>query len=110
MSFTQRRRVQRESQNTDNRHTFLWEEGQCPMLHGGFKEPCSQNPNRSVLFVSLWFAQGEYQAKILDRENHEKCFLTVGTLEHAFTTIEAALKDNTLSWLPDTQSKRNNGY
>lgn len=105
MSYAERRKRSEDNDQSHYRHDFGWEEQQLPVLHSGFTEPVSKHPEKSRLFVSLFFANGSYRARIQDRETDEKAFLDVGTLREFLDKVESALANDALDWTPDRQSR-----
>ncbi|MHC4073468.1 MAG: hypothetical protein ACYTGS_15765 [Planctomycetota bacterium] len=102
MSYAEQQAKRKNADEMVGRFDFSWEEKRIPLLHDGFLEPCKGNPSKSTLFISFWFANGRYRARIQDRGTDEKAFVDVDTLEHAFEVIEKALNDCTLDWTPDS--------
>lgn len=105
MSYADKRKERAESETNTSRFDFSWEERETPLLHSGFTEPCSGDETKSVLFISIWFANGSYRCRIQDRQADEKAFFELGTLQSCFTTIEAHLNKGSLDWTPDRAAR-----
>ena len=101
MSYAEHRKEQAHSDVNARGVDFGWEEEQCDLLHSGFLERVSGDDTKSVLFLSIWFTAGIYKCKLLDRQNHERCFINVGSLENLFQNVNAMLTSNELEWMPD---------
>lgn len=105
MGFSERKAEQQKNLLSNDRFDFAWERNIVPTVQEGFEEACAGDPNKSVLMITVYFAHGQYQAKILDRQNDEKAFLPLGTLKDCWETIERALVDNSLVWTPDRYAR-----
>jgi len=101
MSYAEHRKEQAHQDVNAGGADHSWEEEQCDLLHSGFLERVSGDDQKSVLFLSIWFTSGIYKCKLLDRQNHERCFLNVGSLENLFQNLNAAIASNELEWLPE---------
>lgn len=108
MSYAElRKRLHEDSRNHD-RHDHSWEETTVPNLHSGFIEACPNKPGTTQLTVTLFYHDGSYQARILDRANDEKGFVELGTLAQALERLEEALVTDRVRWRPDSASR--NGF
>lgn len=107
MSYSQLRESRQKDDANCDRFDFSWELESIPLLHSGMTETCRNNPAKSVLGLSIFFANGSYRVRIEDRQEDEKAFLELGNLREAWITIEAAIQENRLDWTPD--SRRRNG-
>lgn len=101
MSYGEHRKLQTEQEVNAAGTDFGWEEEQCDLLHSGFLERCTGDDTKSVLFLSVWFTGGIYKCKLMDRQNHERCFINVGSLENLFQNLNAMLLSNELEWMPE---------
>jgi len=105
MSYADHRREQANEEVNTGRVDFGWEEEQCDLLHSGFLERCTGDDTKSVLFLSIWFTAGIYKLKLLDRQNDERCFVNVGSLENLFQNLNAMLASNQLEWMPNPSGR-----
>jgi len=105
MSYADKRKERQESEANTSRFDFSREERETPLLHSGFLESCQGDENKSVLFISIWFANGSYRCRIQDRQADEKAFFELGTLHDCFQKLEAVLNNGTLDWTPDRAAR-----
>lgn len=110
MSYAQLRKEQEERSQNHDRVDHTWEEQNCDVLHSGFIQPSPRDEAKSTLFLSLWFTQGHYQCKILDRSTDEKTFTRIESLGTIWTELDEALKAGTLDWTPDVRSRNGSEF
>ena len=109
MDAKTQRELRRNQDATQDRIDFSEEKEHYPLLHSGFIEPTSSDENVSAHFLSIWFANGSYRCKLLDREGKEKAFVNAGRLVDVFSVLEVGLRDLSLDWVED-KPQRNGRY
>lgn len=109
MDAKTQRELRRSSETTQDRLDFKEEKEHYPLLHSGFVEPTTADENVSAHFLSIWFANGSYRCKLLDREGQEKAFLNAGRLVDVFAKLEEGLRDLSLDWQRD-EPRRNGRF
>jgi len=98
MSYGEHRQARVDSETNQDVVDHSWEQERCGLLHSGFLERCSGDDSKSVIFLSIWYTKGMYRCKLLDRQNREKTFVDVGTLENLFETLNRMMMDCELEW------------
>ncbi len=98
MDYAEHRRRQTELAQNHDCADFTWEVENCPILHSGFIQPLEGQSGKSTLFFSLWFTQGHYQCKVLDRYLNEKAFARVTSLQTIWSELEQHLIKADLDW------------
>ncbi|MGI9501694.1 MAG: hypothetical protein ACR2RE_01390, partial [Geminicoccaceae bacterium] len=94
-----RKKQKEESQNTDRRH-HTWEEQTFPTIHQGFITALPSDPSQSTLQLSIYYTDGSYWVRILDRLADEKCFYEIEHLETMWNDLEKALLEGKLIFKP----------
>jgi len=110
VDYAELRKQQSEHNQNHDSSDFTWEIEHCPFLHDGFISPCPVDETKSSLFVSLWFTQGHYQCKILDRSHDERAFAKIESLGSCFEEIETALATGMLDWSPEKRLREGNSF
>jgi len=101
MSYFSKRQEQQADDSNTSRFDFTHEQEIMPLLHSGFCESLPNDTTKSTLYLSIWFANGGYRARITDRQAREKAFIELGTLTDCFARIEKLLEANDLDWVED---------
>ena len=101
MDFLDTRAAQKNSEVNEDVETYQWEKDNVPTIHSGFSQACIHDPNWNILFLSMWFANGTYVVRLQDRENKERCFVEMETLDKMFQVIDLKMKSGRLNWKPE---------
>lgn len=107
MSYAELRKARQDSEVNTNLFDFTDHLDRIPTLHSGFLEPCPNKPEYSAFKLSIWYSNHRYKALLQDRMVDEKAFIDLGRLLGAFEVLEAALKDHSLEWTPDSGARSN---
>ena len=109
MTAKQLREARKRHEQNGERYDFEMEKEHLPLVHSGFTEATTDDLNVSSFFVSIWYSNGAYRLKLLDREAKEKAFLITGTLVDCLDKLERALSSGDLDWVPD-EPRRNGRF
>lgn len=108
MSYAEQRKQQRDQGQNHSRFDFSWEEGECPLLHSGLTTMCTKEPNRGQLSMQVYFSNGRYHCRLMDREFGEQAFIDLASLGTSFAEIEQAIKNQSLDWQPMRANRNGN--
>lgn len=101
MDFLEAREAQKSSEVNHDSEVYQWEKDNVATLHSGFTTSCIHDPNWNVLFLSMWFANGCYMVRLQDRENKERCFVEMETIDKLFQVLDLKMKTGRLPWRPE---------
>ena len=101
MHYSDMREAQKnELVNQDPNH-HKWEMDTIPILHSGLSTGCVNDPQKQILFLSIYYNDRSYVVRLQDRSTKEIAFLEVDSLKDVFKVLELKLKTGKLPWKPD---------
>lgn len=100
-------RNRRQQVTTDLDHTaFEQERTAVPTLHSGFLQHTTKDPNKSILQLHLYFANGSYVVRLEDREDDVQTFIECPTMVGCLDEVERQISSELCRWVP---MRRRNG-